>query len=709
MQPTQLALVIHKGATFRARLRVMQPTPEYRDITAIIAAAPVQLTVDHGLPTDWPIWIERVRQLTALNRAPIQQQPHFARVVDAETLEISTINAAGTNGTGGQIVYYPPLPLTGATAELTLYEKGEAVGTLPVTVDAAGWVDVVLTDEQTEALEWSALEYTLDVQLGSTDVLRVYAGKVTAIAAGTAPATCQGFAVIGADRGPPGPTVSTMVVDDDGYLIITLEDGTVITSPEPLNRPWGTIVGDITTQLDLMGLFGEKASKSAYDQFVIDVTDALAARVLTTDPRLTDSRTPTGGAGGVLKGTYPDPGFAVDMATQQELNEAVALRVAISAIVDDLNSVDTQAPLSANQGRVLKVALDNINTLLTSDNFDLDTFQEIVDFIEVNRETLDSLTTGSIAGLDAALANRYTKAETDLALANKQPLASNLTAFAALTGFADRLPYFTGAGALSLATLTAFGRSLAGSADAAAGRSALELPGLLDAKVSKTGAETIAGVKTFSSPALLPSGSLSAPALAGAGDTNTGLYFPSPGNIGLVTNGVSRLNVTSLGRVGIGTAAPVAPLQVSGAGNLGVFGDSLYNSKWLSFREGTFGADFGFSANENMIGGTTNGGFLLRLGDKKGFAIAQTGDAFDTVTTPHFVVTETGLVGCGTNNPQVRVDVVGQVRASGGFISGSFTLATRPAHAPGLMIHVTDGGAGATFQGSAGGAWVNLG
>lgn len=39
-----------------------------------------------------------------------------------------------------------------------------------------------------------------------------------------------------------------------------------------------------------------------------------------TDPRLTDARTPTGGAGGVLSGSYPNPGFAVDMATQAELD-----------------------------------------------------------------------------------------------------------------------------------------------------------------------------------------------------------------------------------------------------------------------------------------------------------------------------------------------------------------------------------------------------
>ena len=45
--------------------------------------------------------------------------------------------------------------------------------------------------------------------------------------------------------------------------------------------------------------------------------------VRSDDHRLTDSRTPTGGAGGVLSGSYPNPGFAVDMATQAEL-DAVA-------------------------------------------------------------------------------------------------------------------------------------------------------------------------------------------------------------------------------------------------------------------------------------------------------------------------------------------------------------------------------------------------
>jgi len=471
MQPTQLALVIHRGATFRARLRVMRPSFVYLPITAIGATAPVQLTVEHGLPTDWPVWISGVRQMPALNRAAPQQAPHFVRVVDANTLEINTINALGLAPQGGQIQYHPPLALTGATATLTLYNKGAEVGTLPVTVDAAGWVDVVLTDEQTEALDWTELQYTLDVQLGAGDVLRVYAGAITAVAAGTTPATCQGFAVIGADRGPPGPTVASADFDADGRLVIVLEDGTEIMT-DPLNRPWGSIAGDITTQADLMALFGDKVDVDDYLAFVQQVTLALADRYtkLEADNRFD----PINAASEAVSAhvALPDP------------HVQYALRVLNNtAAITDPSATDDSAAGYQPLSKWINTATNEVWTCLNAA-----AGAAVWELLTLDLSDLGTAATVNVGTADAELPNNGTvnaalnlKANTDDARFTdaREWTAPTVTQVDAEAGIATDRRAWTAQRvgqaiyAQWLSVTSSFGRSLVASADAAAGRTAL--------------------------------------------------------------------------------------------------------------------------------------------------------------------------------------------------------------------------------------------
>jgi len=209
MQPARLDLSIIQGATYRQVLRIMQPVLEYRPISAIAPSAPVQLTVDHGLPIDWPVWVRGVTRMPQLNAEPIRQRPHMATVIDAAALEINPLSATGLAPAGGELVYNLPVDLTGATAVLQVLDAagGELLNIVP-TVNAGGWIEVALSDEATAALTWGTGNWLLDISFSNGDVFRAFTGTAKVWPAGTTPTAAGmcagGWVVTAGGQGVPG-------------------------------------------------------------------------------------------------------------------------------------------------------------------------------------------------------------------------------------------------------------------------------------------------------------------------------------------------------------------------------------------------------------------------------------------------------------------------------------------------------------------------
>lgn len=65
-------------------------------------------------------------------------------------------------------------------------------------------------------------------------------------------------------------------------------------------------------------------------------------------------------------------------------------------IVNDLISTTTNQPLSAYQGKILYGYIQTIQTLLSSNDTDLDTIQEIVTYIKNNKSVIDNFSTSKV-------------------------------------------------------------------------------------------------------------------------------------------------------------------------------------------------------------------------------------------------------------------------------------------------------------------------
>lgn len=254
--------------------------------------------------------------------------------------------------------------------------------------------------------------------------------------------------------------------------------------------------------------------------------------------------------------------------------------------------------------------------------------------------------------------------------AGKQDASGNLTALAGLVGEAGKLAYFSGAEAMALTTLTAFGRSLIDDADAAAARTTLGLVIGANVQAYHANLASLAGL-----------------VLA----VNQGLYATGAGT-------VAAYALTAAGRALVDDADAAAQRTTLGLGTLAIQNASAAAltggyAHGLSYLQvtGSTPPPAGGSGIE-LIGGASA---TIQAYNRTGGAYISL--AFDAATT---FFKHGGAVKLQT--AATGVAVTGSIKPS------SYTVATAPSastHGAGAGIYVTDMAGGAEWAFSDGTNW----
>lgn len=126
-------------------------------------------------------------------------------------------------------------------------------------------------------------------------------------------------------------------------------------------------------------------------------------------------------------------GSSESIETQDTLYDDSELRALIEQakidlhidVQDNLESESTASALSANQGKVLKGLIDEIKAVINITDDDFRNLQDIINYIEENREKFDDLTIANIRDLQAALDSKLNRDDSTYVAPNSALLESH--------------------------------------------------------------------------------------------------------------------------------------------------------------------------------------------------------------------------------------------------------------------------------------------
>lgn len=176
--PQNLDLDIRKGSTFARSLFYASPVLAVKPITGITNSGQAVVTAAaHGLAVDWWVWVLGAKGIDRINNLPgelkVLDKAYRAYRVGADTLRLDLDTTRfGAYTSGGEVLYLPPVDLSGWTARMELKtpdDEGTILQTLTtenggITLTANGEIKLLIASADT-TLYVPETEGTWDIEL----------------------------------------------------------------------------------------------------------------------------------------------------------------------------------------------------------------------------------------------------------------------------------------------------------------------------------------------------------------------------------------------------------------------------------------------------------------------------------------------------------------------------------------------------------------
>jgi hypothetical protein len=190
VKPKKVPLVIYQGSTLQQLFYWYSSTEVTKAISAIVNGYPTVLTTGavHGLPdSDIPVSILGVPSWLDTD-TPLANRIYASKVDTTNfSVKVNGIDQDAYDGTGGVLVYNAPMDLANWSARMQIRESVDSDVVIAeftstdgqIALGSDGSISLTDTDTVTDALDFSAAVYDLELVDPDGNVYRPFEGPVS--------------------------------------------------------------------------------------------------------------------------------------------------------------------------------------------------------------------------------------------------------------------------------------------------------------------------------------------------------------------------------------------------------------------------------------------------------------------------------------------------------------------------------------------------